>query len=283
MKFARPQSLNEALALLQEDRYKVIAGGTDYYPALGDKLPDSSVLDITNIDDISGIGVTDAGIEIGALTSWADVIQADLPPSLHALQLAAAEVGSVQIQSRATIAGNLCNASPAADGVPALLCCDAVVRVKSTRGTRNLGISEFVQGNRRTGLAPDELLTSIFIPAASLSGCSDFLKLGSRRYLVISIAMVACRLVVENDRVTSASVAVGSCSEVATRVRSVEAALIGCNATTHSVGSVVPERIPELTPITDVRASADYRHKASAAIIKRSLAKCLAAGCEAFS
>ncbi|TGT02573.1 xanthine dehydrogenase family protein subunit M, partial [Mesorhizobium sp. M2D.F.Ca.ET.171.01.1.1] len=97
------------------------------------------------------------------------------------------EVGSVQIQNVASVAGNLCNASPAADGVPALLVLDAEVELRSTKATRQLPLGEFILGNRSTALQPGEMVTAIRVPKRSAVGASAFVKLGARRYLVISI------------------------------------------------------------------------------------------------
>ena len=133
----------------------------------------------------------------------------------------------MQIQNAGTIGGNLCNASPAADGVPPLLALDAEVELASAAGTRRLPLAAFLHGPRRTARRPDELLTAVLIPAAATEGRSAFLKLGARRYLVISIAMVAARLATADGRVTAAALAVGACGPVATRLPAVEAALVG--------------------------------------------------------
>ncbi len=169
-----------------------------------------------------------AHIVIGARTTWTDVLRADLPPAFDALKQAAREVGSIQIQNCGTVAGNLCNASPAADGVPPLLTLDAEVELRSKRGTRLVSLGDFVLGNRQTALARDELVSAIRIPKAATAGTSAFLKLGARKYLVISIVMVAARLVADAEgKVLSAAVAVGSCSAVAQRLKSLEHALVG--------------------------------------------------------
>ena len=183
IKHERPASLTEALNFLQRDRFRIIAGGTDYYPSLNDSAPSDPVLDITAIDGLRGITINESGVTIGALCSWTDIVNADLPPAFRALQLAALEVGSVQIQNRATIAGNLCNASPAADGVPPLLVLDASVTLESADGTRTLPLVEFIRGNRNIQKNQDEILTGISIPAVCCQGVSDFLKLGARKYL----------------------------------------------------------------------------------------------------
>src|SRR5690606_35270448 len=123
------------------------------------------------------------------------------------------------IQNMASVAGNLCNASPAADGVPGLLVLDAEVELRSASATRTLALGDFILGNRKTALRPDEMVTAIRVPKTSTDGASAFEKLGARRYLVISIAMAAVRVVADDDgRVSSAAIAVGSCSAVAQRL-----------------------------------------------------------------
>ena len=133
--------------------------------------------------------------------------------AVDTLKAAGREVGGVQIQNRGTIAGNICNASPAADGVPALIALDAEVEVSGQGGIRRLAVAEFIQGNRRTALQDGELVTAIYVPRRSSRALSSFLKLGARRYLIISIAMVA--VVVDIDKsgaINHAGVAIGSCS-----------------------------------------------------------------------
>jgi CO/xanthine dehydrogenase FAD-binding subunit len=214
-------------------------------------------------------------ITIGGGTTWSDLVAADLPPGFDGLKAAALEVGSVQIQNRATIAGNICNASPAADGVPPLLALDAEVEIRATGVARRIPLAAFITGNRRTLLAPGELVTGLRVPRALAEGRSSFLKLGSRRYLVISIVAVAVLLVTDDrGRVTAARVAVGACSPVAMRLTELEAALIGRNASTSLAQVVEPQHMAPLTPIDDVRATADYRRDAALQVVRQALLAC---------
>jgi CO/xanthine dehydrogenase FAD-binding subunit len=181
-------------------------------------------------------------------------------------------VGSIQIQNVGTIAGNLCNASPAADGVPALMALDAEVELRSVGGTRCLPLEKFILGNRKTAIRPGEMATAIRIPKGSARGTSAFVKLGARRYLVISIAMAAARLAVgTNGRIVEAAVAVGSCSAVAQRLPALEAALVGRPADGSLGGAVTAEHLAALTPIDDVRGSPAYRIEAAREIVVRAL------------
>ncbi|RUW57572.1 xanthine dehydrogenase family protein subunit M [Mesorhizobium sp. M7A.F.Ca.US.008.03.1.1] len=269
IRYAKPTSVDEALALLGEDAWRILAGGTDFYPAQGSKPVRDNVLDINGLAALRGIAETSDHFVIGARTTWTDIVRHPLPPAFDALKQAAREVGSVQIQNVASVTGNLCNASPAADGVPALLVLDAEVELRSVAATRHLPLQDFILGNRRTALLPGEMVTAIRVPKPS--GTSAFVKLGARRYLVISIAMVAARLVVEDGLVSDAAVAAGSCSVVARRLAGVEAALRGLPVDGGLADAVLAATMAELSPIADVRGSVEYRLDAVREIVARAV------------
>jgi CO/xanthine dehydrogenase FAD-binding subunit len=268
MDYHRPHTLDAALRDLRQRRPRILAGGTDVFPALQNRPLSGEVLDLGAVAELRGLSRSAAGWRIGAGTTWTEIIQAQLPPSFLALQQAASEVGSVQIQNRATIGGNLCNASPAADGVPPLLVLDAEVELAGLDGVRRLPLEHFILGNRKTGLTIGELLTAVHIPALADSGRSHFLKLGTRASLVISIAMVAARISLVNGRIAACAIAVGACSPVARRLRRLEQALIGQHLSDVSIGS---EALDGLSPIDDVRATATYRTSAVAELVVRAL------------
>ncbi len=277
--YERPATLDNALASLSGSVKKILAGGTDYYPMLGDRPPRVPVVDITGIEALRGIREEADHWHIGALTTWTDVLRADLPPAFDGLKLAAREVGSIQIQNRATVAGNLCNASPAADGVPPLLTLDAEIQLKSASGERRLPLGEFINGYRSTVLEPGELVTAITVPKQSAGGRSSFLKLGARKYLVISIAMTAARIVLDDGGlIDHAAIAVGACSAVARRLGELEAELVGHDPAAGFAGAVQPHHLKPLSPISDVRASAGYRSDAAAELVERTLQSCVVPG-----
>ena len=257
MLYDRPDTLPAALAILAREPRVVLAGGTDLYPATEAATLPGPVLDIGGLGGLDGIAHGPDGIRIGARTRWATIRDAALPPAFDALRLAAAEVGGTQIQNAGTLGGNLCNASPAADGVPPLLALDAEVELASASGTRRLPLAAFLHGPRRTARRPDELVTAVIIPADATQGRSTFLKLGARRYLVISIAMVAARIVTVDGRVTAAALAVGACGPVATRLPAVEAALVGHPPDPSRIDPAAVAAA--LAPIDDHRAPAAYR------------------------
>ena len=281
--YFRPGTLDEAVHVLAAHGGQVLSGGTDFFPALGDRPLPGSVVDVSGISEIKGIAVDEDQIRIGGLTTWSQVIAAPLPRCFDALKSAAREIGAVQIQNRATVAGNLCNASPAADGVPPLLALDAQVELVSAAGSRRMPLADFIVGNRKTLRRPDEILSSVIVPRPFDDAASAFLKLGARRYLVISIAMVAVivKVKVKSDGasfVAAARVAVGSCSAVATRLIALESALVGAPARIGLGALVFREHFTALSPIDDVRATASYRIDAARTLIARALDACVGSG-----
>jgi CO/xanthine dehydrogenase FAD-binding subunit len=275
----RPESLAEATNLLAARDYTILSGGTDVFPALVDRPPPAAMLDLSRLDDIRGITSQDGTIRIGGATTWSEIIAAPLPRAFDALKAAAREVGSVQIQNRGTIAGNLCNASPAADGVPPLLALDAEVELVSSCGTRRLALADFVLGNRHTARAPDEILSAVIVPEPHACARSAFLKLGTRRYLVISIVMVAVVVDCAPDHtICDARVAVGSASVVATRLLALEARLRGQTADADVARTITADELAPLSPIDDVRATAVYRMDAARELIARALMQACEAG-----
>lgn len=268
--YLRPTGLEEALAALARP-HVILAGGTDFYPARVGRAIDEDVLDITGIAGLGGIATTAEGWRIGATTRWSEVIEADLPPLFDGLKRAAHDVGGRQIQNAGTVAGNLCNASPAADGVPPLLALDAEVEIASRRGMRRIALGAFITGNRRTVLAPDELMVAVLVPRPQRPAKSAFIKLGARRYLVISIAMAAATLEIDDGRIVAARVAVGACSAVAQRLPALERELGGARVDPTLVQRVQPTHLAPLAPIDDVRGSAAYRQDAVLTLLRRLL------------
>jgi CO/xanthine dehydrogenase FAD-binding subunit len=273
--YVRPADLDEAFGWLAEGGARVLAGATDIFPAAGDRPLTGRYVDVSNLPSLREIRVGADEIRIGAAATWTDLVEAGLPPAFGALVAAAREIGSVQIQNRGTIGGNLCNASPAADGVPALLILDAEVELASRRGARRLPLSGFIAGNRRTLLAPDEIMTAVVTPSPPPAMRSTFLKLGARRYLVISIVMVAVALDVFDGLVRDARIAVGACSAAARRLPGAERRLIGASARAGLGAEVTTEDLAALSPIDDVRATGAYRRDAALTLIRRAIEACL--------
>ncbi len=273
--FLRPGTLDEALQTLAHTRATILSGGTDLFPAFTGPQLKGPVLDISAIDELKGIRSTSDFLHIGARTTWSELLAAPLPQGFDGLRAAAGEIGSIQIQNQATIAGNICNASPAADGVAALLALDAEITLASRRVTRSLPLADFIQGNRKTARQPNEILTSIRIPRRWENAASSFLKLGARRYLVISIVMVAANLVLGADRrIREAAICVGSCSAKAIRLGALERALLGAFADSVTA-QLHTEHFSALSPIDDIRATAEYRREAAQTLVQRALVECV--------
>ena len=270
MTYLRPKTLEQALEYAADPDLTVIAGGTDVFPAAKQGQLPSRLLDVVDIDGLKQIEHGPGGVFFGAAVTWTDVTKADLPRAFDGLKQAAREVGSVQIQNAATVAGNICNASPAADGVPPLLALEAEVEVASAeRGRRRVPLSEFIKGVRETVLGRDELVTGIHVPSPPDNAKASFVKLGSRSYLVISIAMVSVLIVVDKvGRIEVARIAVGACSAVARRLAKLEADCIGQQVNEIRV---TPEHLSPLSPIDDVRGSAAYRLDAVAELCQRAI------------
>ena len=272
--YLRPTSLDDALAALADRPWTMLAGGTDVYPAnVGHPISDD-ILDVTGLPSLREISVADGLVRIPALATWTDVVRAELPPAFDGLKTAARSIGGIQIQNRGTLAGNLCNASPAADGVPNLMALDATVELSSTGGRREVAVGDFVIGNRRTVRQPDELVTAILVPEPSPTARSTFLKLGSRAYLVISIASVAVVVDVGADgRVASARIVVGACAEVPRRIEVAEARLVGEVAAPSLTAAIEATDLAELAPIDDVRGTADYRRDVAVSLVRRAVSE----------
>ena len=270
--YLRPARLEDALELLAAEPRLVLAGGTDVYPAFTSRPIDRPVLDITGLDGLRGVTEADDGWRIPALTTWTDVADAQLPPLFDGLRAAARTIGGRQIQNAGTIVGNVVNASPASDGMPNLLALDATVEVASAHGTREVPLAAFVTGYRATDLRPDELVVALHVPRpARGTARSSFRKLGSRRYLVISIVAVAAVVVVEDGAIREARVAVGACSPVATRLPALEAELAGRLVASELADVVREEHVAGLAPIDDVRGTAAYRSDAVVTLVRRAL------------
>ena len=272
--YARPGTVEEAARAMAVPGALALAGGTDVYPAHAGKPLSVPLVDLSRVQGLRGISEVDGVIRFGAATTWSDIIKADLPPAFDGLKAAAREVGGVQIQNVGTLCGNVCNASPAADGVPNLMAMDARVELRSLGGTREVPIDAFVLGNRRTARAADELVTALRVPRPPRPARGGFAKLGARRYLVISIVMSACVVEVADGRVAAARIAVGACAPVARRLPRLEARLAG-----HPLGVAPPAieaaDLAPLAPIDDVRGSAAYRGDAVATQLQRLIGEML--------
>jgi xanthine dehydrogenase small subunit len=282
--YFRPATLEEALAIRASREVEIIAGGTDLYPAKTTRagwgvMAHNDVLDITAIPGLARIEDEATHWRLGCLVTWTDLVRAELPPAFDGLKAAAREIGGLQIQNRGTLVGNLCTASPAGDGIPNLIALDAEVEIAGPHGRRVMPAEHFVDSYRHTVCQPDEIVLALRVPKPAATARGQFVKLGSRRYLVISVAMAAG--VIETDgrgAIVRARVVVGACSPVARRLPVLEERLVGLTLDDDLAAAVRPEDFAVLSPLDDVRATATYR-LAAAETLTRDLLSNAAAPC----
>jgi len=263
--YVRPTELGDLFAVMEQRDWKILAGGTDYYPGKVGRALSDDILDITNIDTLKEIRETEDDWHIGATVKWSNIIAANLPQMFDGLKAAAKEIGGRQIQNAGTLGGNVCNASPAADGMPALISLGAIVEISDGVRNHKIPIENFVVGNRAIQLNSNQILTKFIIPKVkSPYSSGKFLKLGARQYLVISLAMVSGVLGWNEDGIiTHCKMSVGACSEVAKRLQRLETLLIGQPKNSKLSLLLSAELFSDLQPIDDVRATSEYRQIAA--------------------
>ncbi|MGB0637716.1 MAG: FAD binding domain-containing protein [Myxococcota bacterium] len=256
-------TVDEALRLRSEHPdATVIAGGTDLMVFIeGGDVQLVEVLNIWGCEGMSGIEKHEDGFRIGALTTWAEIGRHVELPS--ALRECADTVGAAQIQNRGTVGGNIVNASPAGDSLPLWLALDAEMEVASVRGSRRIPASEFWIGYRKTALAQDELLLAVHIQP-NPNDRLYYRKVGTRMAQAISKVMLGGRLRIEDGIVTEARVALGSIAATPVRLTSVESALTG-KPIDGAAANLVAD---EITPIDDIRSTAEYRKIVATRIVR---------------
>lgn len=277
-KIVQPTSLAEALEIMQapnELPLQPLAGGTDLYVYLNaGTLPACTFLDLSRLDELRQITIKDNFVEIGALANFTAIQQQDIiRREFPMLVEAAAVIGAVQIQNRATLGGNIANGSPAGDSLPVLLAYDAVIQVGSKNGRRQISYHEFYTGYRRSQLQPDELIEKILLPRRAATGAvhQQFRKVGTRRAQAISKVVAAFWLEKANGRVKDCRIAYGSVAPTPIRLRAVEAALNGQALNAAAVDNAITVMRSAITPIDDVRSTAFYRQQTSENILRRFL------------
>jgi CO/xanthine dehydrogenase FAD-binding subunit len=274
-----PRDLASAYAVLAAGRagepVRPIAGGTDLMVALTGEIgaPPSSVVDLWAIDALRGIAIDGDTISLGALTTYTEVRRSPLcREHIPALVEAAATIGAAQIQNRGTLGGNIANASPAGDTLPVMLAADAVIVVGSERGERDVRADAFWTGYRQTALAHDELVLRIRIPLVA-DREMRFRKVGTRRAQSISkvVMAVAWR---SGEHAGSGlwrdvRVALGSVAATPIRAAATEAALEAHAPTPETADLAAEALASELSPIDDVRSTAEYRQLVAARVLHR--------------
>ena len=272
-----PARLGAAYALLADadvDRpWRPIAGGTDLMVQVTGEIgePPERVLDIWALDELRGIDVESDALVLGALTTYTELRRSPVVAEhLPSLVEAAATIGAAQIQNRATIGGNVMNASPAGDTLPVLLACGADMVLGSASGERTVGADAFWTGYRTTARRLDELLLRIRIPLPP-GRQVRFRKIGTRRAQAISkvVMVVAWRASAVDQPWTEVRLALGSVAATTVRAQGAEAVLEGASPTRETADAATAALVAELRPIDDVRSTADYRRAVAGRVLHR--------------
>jgi len=258
-----PSSLADALALLHSEPgvWKPFAGGTDLMVLLeAGKLPHRNYVNIWGLKELRGIEVNDSHITLGALTTYTDVrshpvLQNEFPM----LCQAASETGGLAIQNRGTLGGNIVNASPAADSPPALLAYDAELELVSSDGSRWLPYHGFHTGYKQMVIGPNELLARIRMPRNTRGAIHYYRKVGTRKAQAISKVCLAALATVVQDQISDVRIALGSVAPIIVRCVQTEDALRGRKPDSETIKSACATLSREISPIDDIRSTANYR------------------------
>ena len=268
-----PSSLDEVLNLLKDypDKARLLAGGTDLIPKLKKRAAAADlVIDLNRISGLSSIELRSGHLHIGGLARLSGIKESSLvQEKAQALVQAIGLMASPPIRNRGTLAGNLCSASPAADTAPPLLVLDASVRLQSARGERMILLSDFFLGPEKTAMRPDEMLTEVIVPVQE--GTSTFMKLGRRKAFTLSVVSAAAFARVRGGKFEEVRVALGAVAPTPIRARKVEEALEGKEADEQNIARAAELIKEEVQPISDVRASEEYRREMSAVLTRRVL------------
>jgi xanthine dehydrogenase small subunit len=274
----RPRDLAHALNLLHAslrgERLVPLAGGTDLLVLLNSGVePGRRFLDLWGLRALRGVRARRDGLEIGALTTFSDLLaDARVVRRYPALAAAAGQVGAWQIQNRGTLGGNIANASPAGDSLPVLMALEAVVRARSVRGEREVPFSRLFLGYRDLALEPDELIAAVRLPAPPPRARQFFRKVGTRRAQSISKVALAGLLRVGRDgRVDVARVALGSVAPVTLRACRVEHILLGGRPGARLLAAARTALLDDIAPIDDIRSDREYRRRVAANLLEQFL------------
>lgn len=276
--FVSAKDSREAVALLAQHgpTAKVLAGGTDLLADLkfSTHAPPSVVVDISRAADMRELKLTDAGLSIGALVTHSEIMASPIIRDLFpALVDAAHTIGAVQTRNLGTLGGNLVTAVPSVDSGPTLVALDAQVTVLGPGGTRQMALADFFVGPRKTALKHDELLVEILIPKTSLGKPTAFLKFGLRKGQALALVNAAASFWVNWDSQTFSAprIALGAVAPKVIHATSAEAYLEGRAITPEAMVEAGRLAAGDAKPITDFRASAEYRRDLIAVLTKRAL------------
>ena len=268
----RPSTLDEVLRRLADDPSLVpTAGCTDLMVRGPEALHRMDrVIDLLGVSELRGIRETGGGLELGATASFTEIRRSEaVRAAFPALAAAASVVGGWQIQNRATLGGNMANASPAGDSLPVLLALDAIVVAAGAGGFREIPYAGFHTAYRRTALQPGEIVASVRLPYLPEGSVQAFRKVGTREAQAISKVVVAMAGRIEDGRIAGLRLAAGSVAPVPVRLRAAEKAAMGMAPGAAAAAAAGREAAREVTPIDDVRSTAEYRRFALERVVRR--------------
>ncbi len=276
MEFLRATSVDEALAAAG-DGAAFVAGGTNLVPdVLFGRKKIARAVDISRLDELRFIKQVDGKIRIGALATVTDLLDSGLiRHAASPLHESALEFAGPLVRNRASVAGNLMDASPAADLAPPLLAQDAVVELASAEGERTLPLSEFFLDYRKTAARPEELMTTVVIDPLGTEDRCAYYKLQLRRAMAIAVVGVAVVLRMEESVCAEAAIGMGAVAAVPYRAHAAEAHLRGKEIGEAEIEAAAAAAADGARPIDDVRASAAYRRKMCGVLVRRLLKKAL--------
>lgn len=272
--YIKPQSVEQLKSVLYENGGKILAGGTDVIPRMRHKLfPAQSLVDISYLEEMRFIRENGEVIEIGALTTHDEIVHSSLLQAYHpALTAAAATVGSDQTRNLGTLGGNIANASPAADLIPALLVYDAQIKLVSKEGERTLPLNELIKGPGQVDLNKGEFIYSVLFNKLSGAWGAAFCKLGKRNGMAISVANAAAAVVLnDSGEFDDVRLALGSVAPTVIRCSLAEEWMTGKRPTPELIKNGALEAQKSITPISDIRATQEYRNKSAAVLAERAL------------
>jgi CO/xanthine dehydrogenase FAD-binding subunit len=279
--FLRADSARHAVELLAAHgpAVKAVAGGTDLMADFkSDTHGIAAVVDISRADDLKGIALTDQGLRIGALATHSEIMASPLIRDLFpALVDAAHTIGAVQTRNLGTLGGNLVTCVPSMDSGPALLALDAVVTIAGSDGTHQMPLAELFVGPRKTALRFDELLVDIVIPKHNLGKPAAFLKFGLRKGQALALVNVAAAFHVDEatNSFRDPAIALGAVAPTVIRSPTAEDYLAGRTISEDAMAEAGRLAVEDAKPISDFRASAEYRRELVAVLTRRALAKAL--------
>jgi carbon-monoxide dehydrogenase medium subunit len=277
--YLRPSNLNETLSYLStyNGKSKVVAGGTDLVLLLQQGIfQPTHVIDITNVPELNYIREDAGRLRIGAATKMRDIeisklVRTKIPMLAEASQL----VGEIGVRNIATLGGNLVNASPAADSAPPLLVLDASLKARNAKTERTIKLTDFFLHVKKTVLAPDELVTEVSVPIPPPKSGGAFFRLAKRGGNVISIVSAAAFLTMNGKLCSTARIAMGSVAPTPIRIKTAEKVLEGAEPTPENIRAAAQKAFEEIKPISDIRASAEYRRDTSRVYVRKAIEEAL--------